>query len=716
MGVLEDFGHGRLRGRLSPRVNLVACYVTYEGHAPPSLPDRFGSVHDALMEWVYGLGPYGWPVQGSVVDFFLRTLGITLDPVGGPRVWHLTLSAADHSVGGKVREGEELRGLVKSRLSEAMASAGFPISALDADGDRKVESPDGEPVPPELLVLALDNLFAAGGQTGSTSPDAVSIDHGCTWSGSVSGLAAAAGVSTMCHELLHQYGTVDLYGAGFGRNQGFTTMAASPADPDMRVRLDPWHEMQLGVTSPVIADLTVPGSVTIEHAGGDGNRRAVLLTDPARRFEGFMVQLRRGLQDPIDTAGPNGWCLWQVAVDASTHGRLILPSWHQAGGRDASINALGAPDLVRGDGSAWPDGTTPELSWPNGAETGAALTFTSAADGLAGTVSWAQVPTSWKHRRPAFDSFSAGQLPCAAAPGLTLDPASRLPIVGALTSSGEMRLNMVFDSESLSPWAIAPVVGSSRAVAMTRSETAVAAAFVSPAGRVLVDYPPDFDAPSDCGAVATVGAASITLHGDEVVVAWRSGDEIVIGHHAPDDPGWRHERLVLADQFEIPMAGTSPALVTTMSGAAEGTCLLAWTGADGIVRIRRRGALGSWRAEFELDYGITVPAVLTMDSGFATSSSPALAVGPDGAVWVVVQMASRPTHVAYGRTPAALGGLEPGIQKVGSPPKFWRPLWRHVEIGPMTAPVAVTGDVSNLQIAWLPRPGSPVRIGTLPTT
>ena len=60
----------------------------------------------------------------------------------------------------------------------------------------------------------------------------------------MSGLGAAAGVSAMCHELLHQLGTKDLYGAGLSRNAGSTTMAAVPGDPDDRVRLDPWHELQ----------------------------------------------------------------------------------------------------------------------------------------------------------------------------------------------------------------------------------------------------------------------------------------------------------------------------------------------------------------------------------------------------------------------------------------------------------------------------------------
>ena len=126
--------------------------------------------------------------------------------------------------------------------------------------------------------------------------------------------------------------------------------------------------------TPQIADLTAPGALQIEHAGGDPANRAVLLVDPSRRFEGFLIQLRIGPQDPIDLDGPNGWCIWHVTVEGDTAERQLVLSQTQAGGWDASINLLAAPGLERGGGGpnrAWQSGSfTPELRWWNGQETG----------------------------------------------------------------------------------------------------------------------------------------------------------------------------------------------------------------------------------------------------------------------------------------------------------------------------------------------------------
>ena len=46
------------------------------------------------------------------------------------------------------------------------------------------------------------------------------------------------------------------------------------------------------------------GSARIERAGGDAEHRALLLVDPQRRFEGFLVQFSVGPRDPIDRGGP----------------------------------------------------------------------------------------------------------------------------------------------------------------------------------------------------------------------------------------------------------------------------------------------------------------------------------------------------------------------------------------------------------------------------
>ena len=180
-------------------------------------------------------------------------------------------------------------------------------------------------------------------------------------------------------------------------------MSSVPATLKAMSRLDPWHEMRYGVTKPELHDLRLPGSTTVKHAGSDDfEHRAALLYDDSESGMAFIVQLRLGPVDPIDLDGPAGWCVWQIGIDASTTLAYTVPSWLISYGEDMSVNHLGAPNLNRGGGAGWGTGTTPELRWLSGKETGRRLQVAFAADGLSGTVGWEDVPTSWT-ANPIFD-------------------------------------------------------------------------------------------------------------------------------------------------------------------------------------------------------------------------------------------------------------------------------------------------------------------------
>lgn len=719
MSILTDFGHRWLESmRVSP-LPFVVVYAEYAGRPSPALPARFASADDAIREWVFGIDAQGMTVfDGNVVDYFNRQLGVVLQPVGGSRIWHVGMAESEYlDAAGTVIDPSILRGLVKSKLAAQLAAAKLPVAALDTDGDNVVESPENIGDRIELLVLALDNLGGRGGQTGGTAPDQVAIGGNHSWAGQVSGLGAGAGVTSMCHELLHQLGTVDLYGAGFSRNAGSTTMAAVPVDPDSRVRLDPWHELQFGVTTPQVVDLTAEGSFHIEHAGGDPANRAILLVDPSRRFEGFLVQLRLGPQDPIDRGGPNGWCIWHVTVEGGTAKMQVVPSQTQAGGWDASINLLAAPGLARGGGGpnrAWSSGSfTPELHWWNGGETGIRLGFTSDASGIGGTVTWQLVAESWRWQKPALQTWAVGTTPCSSSPVVATDPLGGWPVVAAV-NSGQMVANQTYDEQSVLPWGWPDRVKSGRDVAMVTTEAGLASAFVLDSGNILIDYPPWYDPaagiPPEFPAPGVTGRPAITLWGDTLVVAWTDGSLIWTAEKTKSELIWRHSVVAPPGVTARPRAGTGPALVTTR----QGTCFLAWNDDNLQIRILRREHGGDWNARFKLDYGLTTPAVLPIRVGISTLETPAMSLGPDGAVWFAIPTPGQFCRIAYGRAPAVLGTLEPATL-FGPPSRAWPALWRMVDIGPIAGPVSVCPSTSGLTVAWTPALGEPAHVAILPT-
>lgn len=697
---LHEFGFRRLVGvRRSPQP-FIASYVEYEQGFKYTAPLMFGSFEQYLLDQVYGASG-----TGSVRDYFDRLLGVTLAPVGGAfKVWHLpkiSKDEASETIAGlkQLKPGAEVRGIVRQRLVDALATAGINVTGLDADRDGVIESPgrlelklvnqQHPHLPPEVLVLSIDNLGSRGGQTGSAQPDSTTEEPGLTWSGSISGIAVDAGAVSFVHELLHQLGATDLYGAERARNFERTIMAAVPSDEMCRVRLDPWHEMQFGTVEPLLCDLDHPDSVTIEHAGSDEfQRKAVLLTDDAHPYEGFLVQLRVGPLDPLDLDCPAGWYVWHVAVEPGDGDSFVVPSWYVLGGLDASINVLGAPDLGRGETMPWTsEQVTPELRWLDGAEIGRTLRFDTDPGGTSGRVSWQPFAGSWLAGEPL---LSTSTLPGRTATAVSVTLAGGQPVVGSV-QEGRAVVETVLDGAT-SPWEVPSEWSNCRGIAVAQGPEDLLIAVCRGNGTLAVAYPPYFDAPVTLGAINVEGSPAATWFGKTPVIAWSSQTELWVSAYNPPLRRWDQMPIEFDTDAESITAGTRPALAAT-----GGFVYLAWTGRDGQLRMRRAAKALAWH-DTVLNNGVRTPRERCYSLGWG-AASPALVVGPDRAVWVAAMRGTQSVTIAR-----ALAAYGPDEGQVGG----WRPLRRTLPVSGGTE-LAVAGDQSGIWIATTPIDG-PVRL------
>jgi len=128
-----------------------------------------------------------------------------------------------------------------SWIIHTLENLGFPFGQFDTNGDNVI-------TPDELEIVAIDNLNdAAGGNRSSAT--------GCTTlqGSSLQVCVKVALVSeqvclwTLCHEMSHSFGTVDLYGNSCLSN-AMTLMSCEPFIPDDKstVYLDPWHRWRIG--------------------------------------------------------------------------------------------------------------------------------------------------------------------------------------------------------------------------------------------------------------------------------------------------------------------------------------------------------------------------------------------------------------------------------------------------------------------------------------
>jgi hypothetical protein len=362
---IKVWHHGWPRS-IVPRPSILAmCSV--EGLPP------FPHPADFYRSFVFDEGP-------DSVNGYLYTLrGATLlsavpDPVP------IALSAAEWLADDASRVVT-----VKQRIVDAIGLEPFVVADKWSLRDDVVANR-------EIILVVIDPATMDGGATRSGD---VQID-GLTLASEVSFLGSRVGLMTACHEILHQWGAVDVYGAD-DLNLGLSLMGSTASgvlDDRNFAMLDPWHRMALGVTRPTLIDIHEEpwGDVDLLAATFGVFAPAILFYDSHRGVQDFfLVELR--LQTPrngmktFDRGVPEGFVVWQVSVGSDLM-PYIVPSLTVAGGEDYSINALGSDGLTRGSHQTWGNQTVPELPYLDGSPSRLQMNFHRLAGEPFGRVTW----------------------------------------------------------------------------------------------------------------------------------------------------------------------------------------------------------------------------------------------------------------------------------------------------------------------------------------
>ena len=261
----------------------------------------------------------------------------------------------------------------------AAARGGFDFAPFDTDGNNYITSD-------ELLVLVVENHntndsgaarwahpLGAGTQFLIEGTDTYFLGSICLVSQNVS-------FATLCHEISHVMGTVDLYGVWNQEalSQRLTIMSATITSPNNleTYQFDPWHKLRLGWCEPQMRDVTYGGVVTLAGSGSSAPDKQVILYDGARgTSEYFMLEYRAPVAGTYDNnASGTGLVIWHVEQDAA-HNLVQRASPYINGATHATMWIESPPDLRRGGGQngppagagAWGSGAmTPRLVWNDG--------------------------------------------------------------------------------------------------------------------------------------------------------------------------------------------------------------------------------------------------------------------------------------------------------------------------------------------------------------
>jgi hypothetical protein len=255
------------------------------------------------------------------------------------------------------------------------------LSRFDVNRDRAVRSNE--------LIIA---RFVPGGGSGGQQGFASVALGGITVNTSVLLLAEGSGLSGVMHELLHLYGTEDVYGPNFSLNYQATLMAAHLGARDYTTQqLDPYHRLQLGWTKPRLHALsgeTATQVFALSNTDGRPSRTGIILFNPARPREYFVLQARDSLH-PADRVAARitpgrGLMVWHVLSDADnslrtiwrrqdTANRIVWPRGKDTTQQVQGALSLGANGLLGRPALLTPTTPTMELRWFNGSRTGAEI-------------------------------------------------------------------------------------------------------------------------------------------------------------------------------------------------------------------------------------------------------------------------------------------------------------------------------------------------------
>jgi|APMI01.1.fsa_nt_gi hypothetical protein len=367
----EPFGFGRLtsesrrpgqgmKGRFGPRPTWL---ILAEPPNAPLAHERafyqtffYGRETPSTYAWV--MAQYGAPP--------VPVLG------GPPATVHLTQEQAQLQLPSRIPVIDE----------QALRDIGsYPIGwgGLDADRDGVVKGT-------ELLTVIVDSYGLGNATTQSLTVDSTALGYPLQIRGKYSVMGHQVALQTACHEVFHQWGAIDMYGADQSFHGGLTTMAATitqtPDDRSM-VELDAWHRMQFGLTRPYVYDLAtqVSGTASISAVAQNRYDSAVLFWD-SRRGPGdyLLVELRQATPGTLDSDCASGFVVWQCKVDANGD-----PMGGLTPNGTYAVNAIGPGGV--GDG-AWASGSSlRDISWVDGTSIGVEVTLDS-PNGSTGTVEW----------------------------------------------------------------------------------------------------------------------------------------------------------------------------------------------------------------------------------------------------------------------------------------------------------------------------------------
>jgi M6 family metalloprotease-like protein len=284
--------------------------------------------------------------SGRLVRETSTGIDVRATSAGPPTIMKLAKTGADST--------RTLRMAVK-----AGAASHFAFGDFDTNHDGVVSRNELS-----VLVIGAQRGMSDGAGTrgAGEAPVTATLKLGSGW---LSGMGEDVSLSSITHELSHQIGTVDLYGAASLNSEATLMGPTIYGAPDIRrtYHLDPWHKMRLGWVRPQVVALNNAGGVRVVHRptlGGGAitpDRTPILLYEPARydvatrsgKF--FMIEWREPGNSVYDNNVPgSGLYIWQCETDASGN-ILIIP--HAGGGADASVNLFGAPTGSRGGNIPW---------------------------------------------------------------------------------------------------------------------------------------------------------------------------------------------------------------------------------------------------------------------------------------------------------------------------------------------------------------------------
>ena len=208
-------------------------------------------------------------------------------------------------------------------IHRAMTTTSFNFAGYDDNNNGTVSQEELQ-----IVIISNDGEYSGANRgAGCIRPSGSALT---VCAGSVALLNHRTGIATICHELSHSLGTLDLYGADECLNRSVSLMSCTlsfPDDPDI-YHLDPWHKLQLGWVEPRIFSATAGGYASVPAAQVIDPNTPIILYDPAQGVNDFFIleyRARNRTAGPFNDANTsgNGLALWRVRQDSAKNPVLV---------------------------------------------------------------------------------------------------------------------------------------------------------------------------------------------------------------------------------------------------------------------------------------------------------------------------------------------------------------------------------------------------------